>query len=136
MKINDKLIKELLKEGFLTEAPEGFTHRVMKEVAEQEIKNETFSSFLVYFLVLAGATGMALVSLYFTNKELLAGYYAGLKIFVTGFFTSSVHNLSATFSYLHLPQTGFFAGIILTIVVLLLMDKLFFNKKQELNLFI
>jgi len=133
---NDKLIKELLSEGFLSETPSGFTNRVMKAVTEKESKRESFSAFLIYFLILAGAAGVALFSLYFTNKELPADYYAGLKTFITGLFTASGHEINVTFSYFYLPQIGFFAGIILTIVALLLTDKLFFHKKKGLNLFV
>ncbi len=133
---NDKLIKDLLKEGFLTEAPQGFTEKVMNAVAEREESKAHFPITLSYFLLIAGSMFIAAGSIYFTDKELLFQYFAETGTFFSGIFTSSFQTVSNSFSFISGSQAGFFAGILLIIALLLLLDKLVFSKKQEMSMFI
>ncbi|NOX84988.1 MAG: hypothetical protein GXO86_03330 [Chlorobi bacterium] len=136
MEKNDKLIKDLLKEGFLSEAPAGFTDKVMNAVAETEKGKVRVPAFLSYFLLITGSVVVAIGSIYFTNKELLFQYYEGIRTFFNGVFVSSFHVVSNSFSFVNGAQATFFAGIILIIVLLLLLDKLAFKGRREMNLFI
>jgi len=131
---NDKLIKDLLKEGFLTEAPAGFTEKVMNAVSETEKSKVYLSAFLSYFLLIVGSVAVGVGSIYFTNKGLIVQYYEGIKAFFAGFFVSSFHAVSNSFSFIPVTQAAFFAGIILIIALLLLLDKLVFGKRWRMNI--
>jgi len=136
MENNDKLIKDLLKEGFLTEAPEGFTEKVMSTLAETEKSKVHFPVLLTYFLLFAGAMAVAVGSIYLTNKSLLVQYYEGFASFFSSIFVSSFYAVSHSFSFLHGAWLGYAVGIAMTIGLLLLLDRLVFSKKQEMNMLI
>lgn len=135
MENNDKLIRDLLNEGFLAKAPEGFTNKVMQSVAETQ-KKPALPAFLVYFLVFFGASGVAAASLYFTNNSLLILYYGQLKLAMSQTFVSFFRIVNDVLVNINLPDMGLSAGILLMVILLLVVDRIAFKPGKYMNLFL
>jgi len=135
MENNDKLIRDLLNEGFLAKAPEGFTNKVMQSVAETQ-KKPVLPAFLVYFLVFFGASGVAAASLCFTNNSLLILYYSQLKLAMSQTFVSFFRIVNDLLVNINLPDMGLSAGILLMVILLLVVDRIAFKPGKYMNLFL
>lgn len=139
MEKDDKLIRELLKEGLLTKAPDQFTDNVMMAVAKAELdkKQVVDYSYLAYPSSILGAFAVSIGILYFTDKQLLIDYYnyflgfvSGTLSFIAGVFT----NFNDAFSAL--PGSGLIAGIGLIMLALLAFDRFLFKGRGYVNIFV
>jgi hypothetical protein len=133
MEKEDKLIKELLQEGFLKTAPEGFTDSVMQRVTVAEQPKDL--PFYAYLGIIFGATGIGLGLIYFTSPEFFEQY--------TAYFMDFLYRLAlpfkGLFSGVSVPDLGVnstFLGILGAIALLLGFDALISKKFRVTNIFL
>ena len=136
---DDQLIKDLLREGFLTKAPNDFTDRVMNAVAETESEDKPATEYpaAIYYAIIIGSIAAIVGTLYFTNKAFLAEYFTSF----TGIFSDLVPSFSLMgdqFSSLNfnLPYSGLIVGIVSIMVALLVFDKFVIGRSRYLNIFV
>lgn len=137
MEKEDQLIKDLLKEGFLTKAPDNFTDRVMHAVAEKEEATVREYPVWLYFSFIAATLATLAGILFFTNKAFLVkylSYFTGVLGGMLPFLSSILSDFtSLNFS---LPYNGLLLGIGAIILLLLAFDKFLFSKKRFIGIFI
>jgi hypothetical protein len=135
MKQDDKLIRELLKQGFLKEAPEGFTASVMQNVSAIEHQKE--ASVYIYLIAIFAAIVAGLGVIYLINPELLMNYvdyfinflYSLMLPFKNVFSSISVSSFTG-------QGSGLFLGILMIIALLLGFERFFLARKRAVNIFV
>ena len=139
MEKDEKLLKDLLKEGFLTKAPENFTDRVMMAVAKTETEHETITKYspLVYTAIIMGSILAMFGILFYTNKSIFEKYQNYFLDFIVATISpfSGVFDKFANFNF-QLPYNGLLMGVTIIIIALLAFDRFVLNRKQYLNLFV
>jgi hypothetical protein len=137
MNNEDKLIKELLKEGFYTKAPDNFTANVMEALADEEKSNiKEFSPyiygliFLVVFAVLSGV-------LYYTNNSIFVNYGNYFLELTSGILSPFVAIFTGFRNMDFFPAyNGLFFGVTAIIIVLLGIDYFLKSRRKSVGLFI
>lgn len=132
MEKEDQIIKELIKEGFLTSAPDDFTEKVMMAVANtQEVKKPLFDfSVLSYTSVIIATITLSLGIVYYISPSFIASTFG----FIPGFFNKLYFTFIQLFKgSVHL-NTGFeingvIVGVVLIIITLLTFDGLLGRRK-------
>ena len=137
MNNEDKLIKELLKEGFYTKAPDNFTENVMMAIAREESSDIKETSPYIYGFILLMAFGVLSGILYVTNNSIFVKYstyfvdlISGILAPFAGIFTG-FRNMDFS-----LPYNGLFFGVFAIILVLLGIDYFLRGKRKSVGLFI
>ena len=133
MEKEDKIIKEILENGFIEKAPEGFTNKVMQAVGQVELKQKqgVFSGVWAYALLTFAAIFVAFGVLFYFDNNFLSEYFQSFSMGMAGLtheFSNtgkSLLSLSYNFSNLSL-----LAGILVVISALLLIEKVVFRKKS------
>ena len=133
MEKEDKIIKEILENGFIEKAPEGFTNKVMQAVGQVELKQKqgVFSGVWAYALLTFAAIFVAFGVLFYFDNNFLSEYFQSFSMGMAGLtreFSNtgkSLLSLSYNFSNLSL-----FAGVLVVISALLLIEKVVFRKKS------
>ena len=137
MEKDDALIKELLKEGFYTKAPDNFTENVMIAVAEEEQSAIKDISPLAYATIFLGAFSILSGILYVSNNLIFtkySNYFLDLLLAMSSPFNGLFNGFkNMDFS---LPFNGLFFGILTVIVLLLGIDRFFKTKRKSVSLFI
>lgn len=137
MEKDDALIKELLKEGFYTKAPDNFTDNVMKAVADEEKSAIKDISPIVYAGIFLGAFSILLGILYVSNNLIFVKY--------SNYFLDLLMALSVPFSGIFngfksmdfsMSFNGMFFGILTIVILLLGIDRFFKTKRKSVSLFI
>ena len=131
----DKMTRELLEEGFLKHAPEGFTEAVMQRVTVNERQQDV--SLIVYAGIIIGAILVAVGIIYFTRPELLSNYLEYFMNFIrliASPFKGMTGNLSVSLDDFRV--SGLFLGTVLIIALLLGFDRLVLFRRRELNMFV
>jgi len=139
MEKEDKQIKNLLENGFLERAPEGFTNRVMLAVEQVDLNKETviFSGVLGYVMLMLGAIIAAFGILFYFDNDFVVNYFQYFSANLNGLFLefSKIGNyLLSLQSYF--PSLSLLVGIFLIIFALLAIDRLLFNKRSFANIFV
>ena len=136
---NDKLIKELLEEGFLKKAPDNFTDNVMHAVAKESSPVSTGNEypFSTYFMIIAGTVAAGVGILYFTNKAFLLKYLTYFNGFI-GDLLPSFNELGKGFTSLNfqMPANGLVLGVGAIVLLLLVFDKLVLSKNRYFGIFV
>jgi hypothetical protein len=139
MEKDEKLLKDLLQEGFLTKAPDNFTDRVMLAVAETESQQETTSRYsaLVYSAIIIGSILAIFGILFYTNKSIFEKYQNYFYDFIVAVISpfSGVLNKFANLNF-QFPYNSLLMGVGLIIIGLLAFDRFVLNRKSYLNLFV
>ncbi len=135
MEKEDKLIKELLKEGFLKPAPDGFTDTVMQSVISLEKQKP--ASFIFYLSAIFAAIVAGLGVIYYTNPELPMKY---LEYFVDFLYSLAMPfmNLFSGISLttFNVQGSGLFLGILMIITLLLGFDRFLSARNRAINMFV
>ena len=130
MEKDDQLIRELLKEGFYTKAPDGFTEYVMKGIAKESKPVRDISP-LAYAGMLFSAFASFGVILYLLNYAFVESTARYFMHIATGLFAPLVNLLngfqSMDFSF---SFNGMFVGILAVIAVLLALDRFYTDRKS------
>jgi len=139
MEKDEKLLKDLLQEGFLTKAPDNFTDRVMLAVAETETQQETTSRYsaLVYAAIIMGSILAIFGILFYTNKSIFEKYQNYFHDFIVAIISpfSGVLDKFANLNF-QFPYNGLLMGVGLIIIGLLAFDRFVIGGKRYLNLFV
>jgi hypothetical protein len=135
MEKDDALIRDLLKEGFLQEAPEGFTNRVMHAIAEEKEPVGDISP-LAYAGIIAASITLLIGILYLLDPSILtqySQYFSKLLFTVLTPFTGLFSGFAGmNFS---LPFNGLLPGLLLVIVLLLLFDRYILKTGKVIHLY-
>ena len=139
MEKDEKLLKDLLKEGFLTNVPENFTDRVMMAVAETETEHETITKYspLVYTAIILGSILAMFGILFYTNNSIFEKYQNYFLDFIVATISpfSGVFDKFSNFNF-QLPYNGLLMGVTIIIIALLAFDRFVLGRKRYLNLFV
>jgi VIT1/CCC1 family predicted Fe2+/Mn2+ transporter len=135
MEREDKLIRELLKEGLLKTAPDGFTDSVMDKVSAVEQPKEM--PLYVYLSMIFGAVAIGLGIIYFTSPGFL-GWYAS---YFVDFMSGLLLPFKGLFSEVSIPDynlrgSSTFFGILVVIALLLGFDALITRRWRVMNMFV
>ncbi len=134
MEKDDALIKELLKEGFFTKAPDNFTENVMMAVAEEEQSAIKDISPIAYAGIFLGAFAILSGTLYVTNNSIFikyTNYFVDLLLAMLSPFAGIFNGFkSMEFS---LPYNGLLLGILMVIIVLLGIDRFFKTREKSVG---
>lgn len=138
MEHEDKLIRKLLHEEFLEQAPAGFTDRVMQAITVAETREQTTFQWnrLVYPAISFGSIIIALGAIYFMDPL----FYSRLYSSATGYVMLIGSQLISMFASLsrpefQLPVNWFAVGIAFCLASLLLAERMIVKIKGSLNLF-
>ena len=138
MEKDDQMLKDLLKEGFLSKAPDNFTDRVMMNVAETEIE-ESSSKYLpmVYASIILGSVFAFLGILFYTNSGIVERYQNYFLEFLSAML-SPFSGVLEKFTNLNfqLPFNGMLMGVAVIVIALLAFDRYVLGRKRYLNLFV
>ncbi len=139
MKNEDQLIKELLQEGFVEKAPEGFTQKVMQAVAVAETEKQSAFQWnkLVYPALIFGSISLVFALLVYESPS----FYSRLYTSLSGYVLMLGSQLSSIFASVTRPEmpfqiNWFVVEIAVAIVVLVAMEKFIFLKGRTMNLFV
>jgi hypothetical protein len=135
MEKEDKLIRELLKEGFLKPAPDGFTDSVMQSVAIAEKQKELSLPALIGYILGSVLLGLGLI--YLISPGTLVAYaevFLGFLKDLFGPFAGLFEGVSIRSDYL--KGSELFLGILLIIGVLLGFDRFLSSRKSVSGLFV
>lgn len=139
MEKEDRLIKDLIKEGFLKSAPDNFTENVMNAVAKTEIREKSIfgDNGFSYAAITVMAISLAGSIIYFVDPS----FYSFSLATFTGFLKQIIISFTSTFSgYLKLnivsDSSFLVGGIIAIILLLLLFDRLLSKNRKVIGLFV
>jgi hypothetical protein len=138
MEKDDALIKQLLKEGFLQKAPEGFTGKVMQSIeGEEKAPAGKETSPVLFFGSLILVLSLPVIFLYFLSP----GYLSWLYSYFTGIATGlimPVQELAEGFTSMPFQTLfrGPLPGITLAVILLLAADHLLRRRFKEAGMLI
>ena len=139
MEKEDRMIKTLLNEEFIEKAPDGFTDRVMQSIEAMELvpQEQLKSNNWIYGFVFTASILLTFSIISFIDSSFLSRYYILFSGYLKGFFLqlAAMFKQSSLFNSSLLSGTGLLIGICSIMVLLLVFDGIFMQRKHHVNLF-